>query len=146
MAAQEGDFYQSLRKRIHDWLQTEEGRDYQWTKFLLAAPDFFHLLCKLAIDRDVPTAEKAKLAAAIAYFVSPIDLLPEAVLGPIGYVDDVAFAAYVLNSIVNVTNPEVVRRHWAGEDDVLEVIQSALKSADQMVGGGLWEKLKRLVK
>ena len=41
-----------------------------------------------------------------------MDLVPEAIVGPIGYVDDIALAAYVLNSIVNNASPEVVQRHW----------------------------------
>ncbi|MFC1550906.1 YkvA family protein, partial [Candidatus Neomarinimicrobiota bacterium] len=94
---------------------------------------------------EVPVKEKAKLAAAIAYFVSPIDLIPEAIIGPIGYVDDIALAAYVLRSIINDTNPEVVQKHWAGDTDVLKVIQNILEVADQMVGSGLWKKLKGLV-
>ncbi len=49
------------------------------------APDLLHLLCKLTIDEDVPVKERAKLAAAIAYFISPIDLVPEAIVGIIGY-------------------------------------------------------------
>ena len=75
----------------------------------------------------------------------PLDLIPEAIAGPIGYLDDISIAAYVLNSIVNNTSPEVVRKHWAGEKDVLDVIQQILKKADEMVGSGLWKKLKRLI-
>jgi len=85
------------------------------------------------------------LAGAIAYFVSPVDLLPEALLGPLGFVDDIALAAYVLNSIMNKTDPEIIRKHWAGEDDILEVGRKILKIADEMVGQGLWEKLRRMI-
>ncbi len=110
------------------------------------APDLFHLLCKLTIDKDVPVVEKAKLAFTIAYFVSPVDLVPEAIVGPAGYVDDIALAAFVLNSIINKTNPKVVTKHWAGDKDVLLVIKEILKVADEMVGSGLWRKLKAMVK
>lgn len=145
MANQEGDFYQRLRHKIHEWADSKEGKSSKWMKFLLFAPDLFHLLCKLTIDPEVPVKEKAKLAAAIAYFVSPIDLIPEAIVGPIGYVDDIALAAFVLKGIINETNPEVVKKHWAGDSDVLEVIKHIIEVADQMVGSGLWKKLKGLV-
>lgn len=143
MAEQSGDFYQDLRRTIREWFE-QGGKNTKWAEYIMAAPDFLHLLCKLTIDRDVPVKEKAKLGAAIAYFVSPIDLVPEAIAGPVGYVDDVALAAYVLNSIVNNSNPEVVKRHWAGEGDVLELIQEILRVADEMVGSGLWKRLKGL--
>jgi len=146
MTDQKGDFYQQLRVKIHKWAESKAGKSNKWTEYILIAPDFFHLLCKLALDPEVPGKEKAKLAGAIAYFISPIDLIPEALLGPVGYVDDVALSAYVLNSIVNNTSPEVVQKHWAGESDVLEVIKRVLAVADQMVGSGLWKKVKGLIK
>ena len=138
------DFYQRCRTRIRKWVTSEEGKSSRWAEYILAAPDLFHLLCRLSTDKDVPTREKAKLAAAIAYFVSPFDLIPEGIVGPIGYADDIALAAYVLNGIVNRTDADVVRRHWAGDGDVLQSIQFILRAADEMVATGLWRKLKRL--
>jgi len=146
MAHQDTGYYQELRNKFKSWIQTKEGRDHKWSEYLLAAPDLFHLLCKLSIDKDVPVKEKAKLAGVIAYFVSPIDLVPEAIVGPIGYIDDISLAAYVLNQIVNNTDPEVVKRHWAGEGDVLELIQRILERADEMIGSGLWAKIKNMIK
>ena len=146
MAHQDGDFYLQLRSKFKTWIQTDEGKNHKWQEYLLAAPDLFHLLCKLSIDSDVPVKEKAKLAGAIAYFISPIDLIPEAIIGPIGYIDDISLAAYVLNQIVNKTDSEVINRHWAGEGDVLELVQGILSKADEMVGSGLWLKLKNMIK
>ena len=146
MVEKESDFYQNLRKKLRVWLDSKEGASHKWAEYIMLAPDLFHLLCKLSIDKDVSLKHKAKLAAVIAYFVSPIDLIPEALTGPVGYVDDIALAAYVLNGIINESSPEVVNKHWAGDEDVLTVIQKILKVADKMVGGGLWKKLKGLTK
>jgi uncharacterized membrane protein YkvA (DUF1232 family) len=140
------DFYQNLRVKIREWLTSNEGKENKYAEYLLFAPDMFHLLCKLALDSRVPVQEKAKLAVAIAYFITPVDMVPEILMGPIGYVDDMALAAFVLNSIVNNTDHDIVKEHWAGEGDVLELIQLLLKKADEMVGKGLWSKLKGLVK
>ena len=138
------DFYQHLRARLAAWMKGRGSR-HKYAEYLLVAPDLFHLLCKLAVDKRVPVAEKAKLAAALAYFVSPMDLVPEGLIGPAGYADDVALAAYVLNSIVNTTSPAVVRAHWAGDGDVLDVIRRILEVADDMVGSGLWKSLRGFV-
>ena len=48
------DFYQTLRRKIKDW-ETKEGANHKWAEYILLAPDFFHLLCKLAIDKEVQT-------------------------------------------------------------------------------------------
>lgn len=50
-----------------------------------------------------------------------------------------------LDSIINNTGPAVVKKHRAGDQDVLEVIQHILEVADEMVGSGLWKKLKKVV-
>jgi len=136
------DFYQQMRDSIRIWLKNKGG-NYQFADYLLAAPDLFHLLCKLAIDKEVPVSEKAKLAGAIVYFISPVDLLPEALTGPLGYIDDVAMAAFVLNRVINKTTPEIVRRHWAGDKDILDLIQQIIQVADEMVGSGLWAKIRK---
>jgi uncharacterized membrane protein YkvA (DUF1232 family) len=144
MSDRNNDYYQRLRGQIRDWLSSEKGKTHQWSEYLLVAPDLFHLLWKLSTDPDVSAQDKVKLAGALAYFISPIDLIPEAIVGPVGYVDDIALAAYVLHGIVNHTDPEVLRRHWAGEGDILDVIRQILAAADRMLGSGVWKKLKRL--
>ncbi len=70
--------------------------------------------------------------------------MPEAIVGPAGYVDDIALAVYVLNSIINNSSPDVVIKHWKGDQDVLEVVQEILKVADQMIGSSLWKKIRGL--
>lgn len=139
------DFYEKLRSRIVNWLDTETGKENKWAAYLLLVPDFFYLLIKLASDEDVPKNEKAKLILAIAYFISPIDLLPEALLGPLGFLDDLALSAYVLNSIINKVSPEIVEKYWVGDGEVLLLIRGVLAKADEMIGSGLWEKIKRFV-
>jgi uncharacterized membrane protein YkvA (DUF1232 family) len=142
MSEEQQDFYQKLRSGMRTWIDTKEGKNHRWAEYLMFAPDLFHLLCKLSLDKDVPAKEKAKLAGAIAYFLSPVDLIPEIVTGPVGYLDDIAIASYVINSIVTNSDADVVKKHWAGKEDVLEVIEAILKVADKMVGRRLWKKLR----
>jgi len=146
MQQKEVDFYVKLRHKIKQWLDSKSGKSNQWARYLIWAPDLFHLLWKLSLDENVPKKEKVKLVAALAYFISPIDLIPEAIFGPVAFTDDIALTAYVLNGLVNNISPDIVRKHWAGEEDVLEVIKKILMVADKMIGKGLWNKLKAKVK
>ena len=136
-------FYTVLRSRINEWLKTGDGSKYKWGNILMLAPDLFHLIYKLSTDPNVPPAEKAKMIAMLAYFISPIDIIPEAMFGPIGFIDDVILAVYALNSLINKTNPDIVRHHWAGDGDILEVIQKVLLAAEKIVGRTIWQRLKR---
>ena len=139
------DFYRKLRERMRGWLR-KNGKEHKWAEYLLFAPDLFYTLVKLMTDPDVPTAKKVKVGAAIAYFVSPIDLVPEGVVGPVGYIDDIVLAAYVLNDIINDVSEDVVKRNWPGDDDVLEVIKKILDVASNILGVKLLERLFERVK
>ncbi len=139
------DYYQRLRRQIRDWLVSHEGKNSPWTEYLLFAPDLFHLMWKLSGDPDVDKGDKGRLVVAIAYFISPIDLIPEAFVGPVGYLDDIALAAFVLHGMINHTDPEVLRRHWAGDTDILVVIKQILASADKMMSSSIINKLNRLL-
>ena len=55
-------------------------------------------------------------------------------LGPVGYVDDVALCAYALHGLINAGHGEVARELWAGGGDLLEVVRQVLEVADEMVG------------
>ena len=68
--------------------------------------------------RDIPWGSIVLVIVAILYFVSPIDLIPDVIIG-IGYVDDAAIIAFVVAQIKadldNFLAWEVERLH--NEDD-----------------------------
>ena len=144
-AERRSGFYRKLRERVTAWAATKTGRDNRWLEYVLAAPDLFHLLCALSVEPAIPAKQKARLGLVIAYFISPIDFMPEAVLGPLGFLDDIALAAFFLNQLVNKVDPELVRKHWAGDGDVLQRLEHFVEVADEMVGSGLWKKVKSVL-
>jgi uncharacterized membrane protein YkvA (DUF1232 family) len=103
------------------------------------------LLVRLGRDRRVSQANRVRLAAAAAYFVNPLDFIPELLLGPAGLVDDIAVAALVLHRVFEDTNPAVVRENWEGDGDLLDLVRQVLAAADSMVGGPVWRRIQRAV-
>jgi uncharacterized membrane protein YkvA (DUF1232 family) len=70
-------------------------------------------------DPGLPRAAKIALAAALAYLLSPIDLVPDFV--PIaGVLDDVLLAAVIIDGLLNYVDRRVVLRYWPGEPASLE--------------------------
>ncbi|MCD4693121.1 MAG: DUF1232 domain-containing protein [Calditrichales bacterium] len=136
------DFYKKTRKQISAFL---EKKKFKYAEILLLAPDFFHLLVKLSMDKRIPSDKKLKFVVGIAYFIMPFDFFPEAILGPIGYMDDIAVAAFILNDYINNNSPDIVYEHWAGEGDLLASIQNILTVADNFLGKGLWDRIKKKV-
>jgi uncharacterized membrane protein YkvA (DUF1232 family) len=139
------NFYLKLRDKISEWFEKNADQKPEYAKYILLVPDFFYLLVRLTLDDRIPAIDKAKFAGVIAYFFSPIDFLPEALLGPVGYLDDLVLACYVLNLYINQQNAagkEVVKDLWPGDQDVLNTIQSVMQKADEWIGSGLLKKIK----
>ncbi|MEO0445330.1 MAG: YkvA family protein [Verrucomicrobiota bacterium] len=136
-------FYRELRAKMLQWAETKAGGNHPWMNYLLLAPDLFHLLLNLAADRNVPGQQKLMLGGVITYFVLPIDLFPEGIFGPVGFLDDVALASFALHQMMNLVDPETVRRHWAGELDSLEKAREVALRADELLGSGLVRRLRK---
>jgi uncharacterized membrane protein YkvA (DUF1232 family) len=142
MNEEQKDFYKKLRGEIKDWINTKGGKDNRWADYILLAPDLFHLLIKLSLDKEVPVDKKVRLGAVIAYFILPLDFLPEILLGPVGYLDDVVISAYILNELFNSIDPKIITRHWAGDRDLLNSVRTIIANANELVGKGLLQKIK----
>ena len=139
------DFYLQLRDKISEWFKKNEDQKPEYANYILLVPDFFYLLVRLTLDGRIAAIDKAKFAGVIAYFFSPIDFLPEALLGPLGYLDDLILTCYVLNLYLNQqqgANKQVVKELWPGDQDVLNTIQSVLQKADKWIGSGLLKRIK----
>ena len=84
-------------------------------------PDLVRLLRRLAGDRSVPRATRARLWLLLAYLAIPIDLVPDFV-PVLGYADDAIIVSLVLRSVVRRAGPQVIRRHWPGTADGLAAL------------------------
>ena len=74
-------FYDRLRERIHSFVARNRFAE-KIADFLLLVPDVFILLWRLTSDARVKGKDKVLLGTAIAYYIFPFDLVPEAIVGP----------------------------------------------------------------
>ncbi|MDA0668243.1 MAG: YkvA family protein, partial [Planctomycetota bacterium] len=134
------DWYQKLRKKLEAQLADRRGSDSNLdagsakiVDALIWLPDFFHLGAKLLFDGRVRTNTQGALVGALAYVISPIDLIPDTI--PIaGWVDDLVVMAMGLNSFLDTEEKsvsEAVQRHWVGEGNAIEKIKHVLEIADE---------------
>lgn len=138
-------YYYRLRAKI----KNNVNKIYESEKlpeYLLLAPDIFYLLIELMRDSEVSKSKKVKLGVVIAYFITPFDIFPEALMGLIGYIDDVALSAYMLNDLFNNIKPELIKRHWAGDQNLLEIIQEILDDTDKFINKNVITRLKKIIK
>ncbi|TKI54473.1 DUF1232 domain-containing protein [Brevibacillus antibioticus] len=134
-------FYDKLREKIETFIK-DKGVNDSVAKFILLAPDLFVLLARLMLDKRVGVQSKALAGVAVAYFITPIDFIPEALVGGFGLVDDVILAVYALRKILVDIDESIVREHWNGEEDLLVVITKVIRSADDLVGKKIVKKLE----
>src|SRR5690606_20860511 len=73
------DWYETWRDRIRHWLTAHADDDF--ADVILLVPDMLALVVRLTRDKRVPFRLKGQLLLAIAYVLSPFDLVPEALLG-----------------------------------------------------------------
>lgn len=69
------------------------------------------LTWKLMWDDRVSFLPKLIPVAALAYVISPLDLLPELALGPLGTLDDVGIIMLALTLFIQVAPPDIVQEH-----------------------------------
>lgn len=130
---EQDDFYQKLRTKVQDWVDSKPGIVGTVSGYVLFAPDLFHLLTRLMLDNRIDSKSKAAVGAGILYFVAPIDFLPEILVGPGGFLDDVVVAVFVINTVLNKFPAEVITDHWAGDEDLLTLLKKVTNSGNKYV-------------
>jgi uncharacterized membrane protein YkvA (DUF1232 family) len=91
---------------------------------LLFIPNMLLLCGRLLTDARVPATERALLAGAVVYFIVPFDLIPD-MIPFVGQVDDAYLIALTLLRLMERTDPKVIREHWSGGGDVVELVGAA---------------------
>ena len=139
-------YYDRLRQRM---LETAERKSHKLGKpaveALLLVPDVFVLLVRLALDRRVPGEARALIGGALAYFLLPFDLFPEAVVGGVGYLDDLVLATAVLSQALGGELEPYARRYWNGDQELRVVLHDISKAASTLLGRDLFGRLQRLL-
>jgi len=123
--------YDRLRSRV---AAPTPGAGSGMRDYVLLLPDLTVLLTRLLRDPRVPRGPKLVALLGLGYLLSPIDLLPEILFGPIGFADDLLVVAAAASRIINNVHPDLVRAHWPGATDALEVVRRVTAWSESLVG------------
>jgi uncharacterized membrane protein YkvA (DUF1232 family) len=140
------EFYDRLRERVLRAVE-EKGGSFgeKLAEALLLVPDIFILLVRLALDPEVPGGARALIAGALAYFILPLDLVPEAILGPGGYIEDLILAAAVLSQAFSGELEKYAVKHWSGPHELTHVLERLTQSAEELLDTTVHGRLRRLL-
>ena len=102
------------------------------TNLLLVIPNLLLLSARLMVDPRVPAKERVLVAGAIVYAFVPFDFIPD-MIPFVGQVDDAYLIALTLLRLMSVTEPRVIREHWRGGGDVVELIGATALLAGRLL-------------
>jgi uncharacterized membrane protein YkvA (DUF1232 family) len=137
-------FYDRLRERM---LLAAERQSQRYGKpvieALLLVPDVFILMVRLVLDPAVPGEARALIGGALAYFLLPLDLFPEALVGAAGFLDDLVLVAAVLSQALGGELEPYANKYWNGDRELRQTLRDITQSAQALLGRDLDRRLKR---
>lgn len=99
----------------------------EWRELALEAalmlPNLVKLIARLLKDPRVPIRRKIFLAAVAGYVVSPVDLIPDFVVG-LGKIDDIVLVSVAIDHLMKGADADLVLEHWDGTIDGLDLVRS----------------------
>ena len=136
-------FYDRLRDRILAYVDRHGGRlGSKTAEALLLVPDVFMLMARLALDKEVPQSTRMLVGGALAYFVLPTDFLPEAFVGPTGYLDDLILSLVVLAHVFGDEIEPFAEKYWSGSRSLRSVLRDVLSTANMLLSDSVYDRLR----
>jgi len=99
---------------------------------LMFLPNMISLCGRLLTDRRVPAADKLLFAGAVLYAVMPLDFVPD-LIPFVGQIDDAYLISLTLLRLIKRTNAGVVREHWRGGGDVVQLAEAIAGLAPRLL-------------
>lgn len=120
------DYYDVL-----SWnLESYQG---EYAPFIDHGPKLFKLLNELLIKSEVTPEYRLKISAAIAYYVVPLDVIPEQVYGPYGYIDDIFITAYVIKTLADKYDYSYLKKFWEGDGELESVVEECYEKSTEIL-------------
>ena len=109
------DFYDTLVENLEIYTGEYES-------FIDYGPSLFKLLCDL-LNSDIDDSLRLPICGAIAYYVTPDDVIPESVYGPYGYIDDIYLSSYVLKLVAKAHGYEFIQEKCPDSFNVQDIVE-----------------------
>ncbi|HZK44142.1 MAG TPA: YkvA family protein [Syntrophomonadaceae bacterium] len=107
---------------------------------ILFIPNFVKLIYRLIQDDRVAKADKMLLAGAVAYVISPWDLIPD-MIPFFGQIDDLLLVALVLKRLMDSVEQEVILEYWDGNADLIITIEKITALSVRFLPPKIYDKL-----
>ena len=116
------DYYDTLVNNLNCF----EG---EYDSFIDYGPSLYKLLCDCLNSKQLSSGLRLNISAAIAYYVVPMDIIPEQVFGPYGYIDDIYISVYVLRKVVNQYGHDFLQDLWTDDESIEDVLNTCFEES-----------------
>lgn len=121
------DFYDTLIENLDSF-------NGEYASFIDCGPNLYKLLCTILDSNEVTQDLRLTISAAIAYYVIPMDVIPESEYGPYGYIDDIFISVYVLRKVADELGYELLQHYWEFDTDIKEVMDDCYEKSVELLG------------
>jgi uncharacterized membrane protein YkvA (DUF1232 family) len=112
------------------------------SEVILLLPNLVKLFTRLMRDPRVPIRRKLFVASVAAYVLSPIDFVPDFIVG-FGKIDDVILVSLAVDHLMRSVDSEIVLEHWDGSVDALDLVRSVFAWAADILPDSVRKLLPR---
>ncbi len=137
---------ESCFRTYTDYLRQEiDQYSGEYDYLILYLPELFDMLSRL-LTTEIKKEDRIKVSCALAYFVTPCDVIPEEEFGLEGFVDDVFLVCYVLKEVADRYGMGLLDSLWNSEEEFKEVLEyTYLQSAKIIDEKGLRQEILEFV-
>jgi uncharacterized membrane protein YkvA (DUF1232 family) len=121
------EYLRALREQVAGYAGT-------WKDVVVLAPSYARLMFHLLRNPRLASRHRLWVDAAIAYLVSPHDVIPEGEVGPYGYVDDIFCCAYVANRVAYDLGWDQIEEGWEGDGSARDISERILAREQELLG------------
>ena len=125
------DKYQAYHEIIKNYLESYHGN---YNKIIDYSPVLLKLLTDILNEKVLSSEHRLKICAALGYFVAPLDVIPESIHGPDGFIDDLFVCCYVLKEITDEFGFGFVDSLWKSDEEFVIVLQKCYNESESILG------------
>lgn len=119
------DFYDVLC----DNLESYQG---EYASFIDYGPKLFKLLTNV-LNEDISSKYRLEISAAIAYYVVPMDVIPEQIYGPYGYIDDIFITVYMIKKLAEDFGYDFLDKIWDEDENLEDVTDECYQKSKEVL-------------
>jgi uncharacterized membrane protein YkvA (DUF1232 family) len=124
------DLYSCIREKVSNKIPNKYK---SLSEYILMIPDIVVLFGRLMNDKRVDKKTKLLIGGAIAYLISPINLVFESI-PIIGEIDDISIIFFVLEKTVQDVPSNIISENWQGKNDILLKSKEGIRLIISIIG------------